>query len=135
MIASTAKTLYLLVTLIPFAIERSNVKGKTNYYKKFDDALLQVVVNDLLNDESQESVQKLLEIGLKRKSAGVKRVLISEIVVNNKLTSARITSVNQRISNNCRDNSFVLIDNNNILTWSLFHDGLHLLEAGKRIKQ
>ena len=116
MIASTTKTLYLLVTLIPFAIERSNVKGKTNYYKKFDDALLQVVVNDLLNDESQESVQKLLEIGLKRKSAGVKRVLISEIVVNNKLTSARITSVNQRISNNCRDNSFVLIDNNNILT-------------------
>ena len=108
--------MYLLVTLIPFAIERSNVKGKTNYYKKFDDALLQVVVNDLLNDESQESVQKLLEIGLKCKSAGVKRVLISEIVVNNKLISARITSANQRISNNCRDNSFVLIDNNNIPT-------------------
>ena len=29
--------------------------------KKFDDALLQVGVNDLLNDESQDSVQNLLD--------------------------------------------------------------------------
>ena len=69
------------------------------YYKtkKFDDALLHVGVNDLLNDESQDSVQNLLDnlkqIGLKCKSAGVKRVLISGIVVNNKLTGASITSV------------------------------------------
>ena len=105
--------------------------------KNFDDALLHVGVNDLLNDESQDSVQNLLDnlrqIGLKCKSAGVKRVLISGIVVNNKLTSAYISSVNQRISNMCRDNSFVFIDNNNILTSSLFRDGLHLLEVGKRI--
>ena len=105
--------------------------------KKFDDALLHVGVNDLLNDESQDSVQNLLDnlkqIGLKCKSAGVNRVLISGIVVNNKLTSASITSVKQRISNMCRDNSFVFIDNNNIPTSSLFHDGLHLLEVGKRI--
>ena len=105
--------------------------------KNFDDALLHVGVNDLLNDESQDSVQNLLDnlrqIGLKCKSAGVKRVLISGIVVNNKLTSAYISSVNQRISNMCRDNSFVFIDNNNIPTPSLFRDGLHLLEVGKRI--
>ena len=53
--------------------------------KNFDDALLHVGVNDLLNDESQDSVQNLLDnlrqIGLKYKSAGVKRVLISGIVV------------------------------------------------------
>ena len=69
--------------------------------KNFDDALLHVGVNDLLNDESQDSVQNLLDnlrqIGLKCKSAGVKRVLISGIVVNNKLISAYISSVNQRI--------------------------------------
>ena len=73
--------------------------------KKFDDALLHVGVNDLLNDESQDSVQNLRDnlklIGLKCESAGVKRVLISGIVVNNKLTSAYISSVNQRISNMC----------------------------------
>ena len=44
--------------------------------KKFDDALLHVSVNDLLDDESQDSVQNLLDnlkqIGLKCKSAGVK---------------------------------------------------------------
>ena len=105
--------------------------------KKFDDTLLHVGVNDLLNDESQDSVQNLLDnlkqIGLKCKSAGVKRILIFGIVVNNKLASAYISSVNQRISNMCRDNSFVFIDNNNILTSSSFRDDLHLLEVGKRI--
>ena len=73
--------------------------------KNFDDALLHVGVNDLLNDESQDSVQNLLDnlkqIGLKCKSAGVKRVLVSGIVLNNKLTSAYFSSVNQRISNMC----------------------------------
>ena len=43
------------------------------------------------------------------------------------------SSVNQRISNMCRDNSFVFIDNNNIPTSSLLRDSLHLLEVGKRI--
>ena len=78
--------------------------------KNFDDALLHVGVDDLLNDESQDSAQNLLDnlrqIGLKCKSAGVKM---------------------------CRDNSFVFIDNHNILTSSLFRDGLHLLEVGKCI--
>ena len=73
--------------------------------KKIDDALLHVGVNDLLNDESQDSVQilqdNLNQICLKCKSARVKRVLVSGIVVNNKLTSAYISSVNQRISNMC----------------------------------
>ena len=105
--------------------------------KKFDPTLLYVGVNDLLNDEIQDSVQNLLDnlkqIGLKCKSAGVKKVLISGIVVNNKLKSAYISSVNQRISNTCRDGSFVFIGNNKILTSSFFCDGLHLLDVEKRI--
>ena len=86
--------------------------------KKFDDALLHGGVNDLLNDESQNSVRNLLDnlkqIGLKCKSAGVKRILISGIVVNNKLPY--ILSVNQRISNMFRANSFIFIEINNIPT-------------------
>ena len=77
--------------------------------KKFDNTLLHVGVNDLLNDESQDSVQNLLDnlkqIGLKCKSAGVKKVLITGIVVKNKLIRAYISSVNQHISNMCQDNS------------------------------
>ena len=100
--------------------------------KKFDPTLLYVGVNDLLNDEIQDSVQNLLDnlkqIGLKCKSAGVKRTSTCGIVVINKLTSAYISSVNQRISNMSWDNSFVFIDNNKIFTSSLFRDGLHLLE-------
>ena len=71
--------------------------------KKFDPTVLYVGVNDLLNDEIQDSVQNLLDnlkqIGLKCKSAGVKRTSTCGIVVINKLTSAYISSVNQRISN------------------------------------
>ena len=59
--------------------------------KKIVNVLLHVGVNDLLNDESQVSVQNLLDnfnqIGLKCKSAGVKERFISGIVVNNKLAS------------------------------------------------
>ena len=71
--------------------------------RELDDALLHVGVNNLLNDENQDSVQNLLDnlkqIGLKCKSAGVKRVSVSGIVTNNKLTIAYISSVNQCISN------------------------------------
>ena len=105
--------------------------------KKFDTAVLHLRVNDLLNDESQDFAQNLRDnlkqIGLKCKSAGIKRILFSGIVVNNKLTKTYISSVNQRSSNMCRDNSFPFNDNNNMPTSSLFRDGLHLLEIGKCI--
>ena len=105
--------------------------------KKIDVALLRVGVNDLLNDESQDSLQNLLDnlkqTGLKCKSAEVKRIFVSGIVIYNNLTSTYISSVSQCISNMCRDNSFVFIDNNNTSTLSLFRDGLHLLEIGKCI--
>ena len=65
--------------------------------KKLKAALLHVGANDLPNDESQDSVQNLLR--------SLKQIgLISGIAVNNKLTSAYISYVNQRISNMCRDN-------------------------------
>ena len=44
-----------------------------------------------------------------------------------------MSSVNQRISNMCRDNSFAFFDNNNFPTSSFFRDLLHLREIGKRI--
>ena len=88
--------------------------------KTFDAVLLHVGVNDLVNDQSQDSVQNLVgnlkQIGLKCKSAGVRRILISGIVVNNKLPSAYISVVNQRLFNMCQENLFVFIDNNNIPT-------------------
>ena len=99
--------------------------------KTFDAALLHVGVNDLLNVESQSSVQNRLEIlqqiVLKFRSGGVTRILLSGIV-NNKLTSAYISSVNQCISDMCQENSCVFVHNNNIPTLSLFRDVLHLLE-------
>ena len=105
--------------------------------KKIDDALLHASVNKLLNDKSQDPVRnlqdKVEQVGLKYKSAGAKRVLMSQIAVNNKQTSAYISSVNQCTYNICLDNSFAFIVNNNIPTSSIFRDGLHLLEVGKRI--
>ena len=104
--------------------------------KQLDAPELRVRVNDLLNDESQDSFQNLLDnlkqIGLKCKSAEITRSLISGVFVDNKLTSAYVTSVNQRILNMCQDNSFIFIGNNNVPTSSFFRDGLQLLENVKR---
>ena len=104
---------------------------------KFDDALLHVGVNDLLSDERQDFVQNLLDnlkpIALKCKSPGVKKVSISGIVVNDKLKNAYISTVNQRISNMCRDNSSVFVGKNKILKLSFFRNCLHLLKGGIRI--
>ena len=90
-----------------------------------DAALLHVGVNDPLNDESQDPsnlLDNLKQIRLKYKLAGVTRILFSGIVVNNKLASGYISTVNQLISNMSRDTSFVFIDNNNIPASSLFRD-------------
>ena len=97
--------------------------------KKFDDALLHVGVNNLPNYEIQNLLHNLKQIGLKCKSAGV-RILIFGIAVINNLASAYISSINQRIPNKRRDNSFVF---NNIPTSSLFCESLPLLEIGKSI--
>ena len=74
--------------------------SKENLYyvePKFDVGWLHVGVTDLLYHQSQESVQNLLDnlkqIGLKCKSTGVTRILISGIVVNNKLTSNYMPSI------------------------------------------
>ena len=103
--------------------------------KKFDTDLLHVGVNDLLNYETEDSSQNLMsnlkQIGLKCKSTGATRILISGIVVNSKLISAYISSRNQHISNMCQNISIFFIGNNNILTSSLFCNGLNLLEIQK----
>ena len=94
--------------------------------------LLHVGVNDLLNYETQDSAQNLMnnlkQVGLKCKSTGATRILISGIVVNSKLISAYISSRNQHISNMFQNISIFFIGNNNILTSSLFCNGLNLLE-------
>ena len=78
-------------------------KNQHSRIKKIEAISQHVGVNDLLNDEIQDSVQNLQgnskQIGLKCESAGVTRILISGIVVNNKLASAYVSVVNQRISN------------------------------------
>ena len=99
----------------------------------FDVILLNVGANDLLNYECQDSVEVLLDnlkqIECKCKSAKVTRILISGIAVNNKLTSAYISNIRQHINNMFQDNSFVLINNKNIPTSSVFCNGIHLLDA------
>ena len=81
-------------------------------YKKFDAALLHVGVNELLNDENRNSFWSKLV--LTYKSAGVTRILVSGVAINNKLASAYISSVW-------------------IPTSSLIHLGLSLFKVAKCI--
>ena len=80
-----------------------------------------------------KSISVSNQISLTCKLAGVTRILICGVLLNNKLTSAYISSVSKRISNIGQNNPFAFIDNNNIPTSSLIGPGVHLVEVGKYI--
>ena len=95
----------------------------------FEVAVIHVGVNDLLN--SNNSVDKLLKniysIAEKCKSCGVKKVLISGIMKNNRINDFIIQEVNRKIYDDCQKGDYSFIINDGIVSNDLFKDGLHLL--------
>ena len=66
-------------------------------------------------------------------SNGIAKVVVSGIVMNNKMSDSFIGDVNKNIAMMCKKNSLVYMDNANIPKSCLFTDGLHLVEKGKCI--
>ena len=66
-------------------------------------------------------------------SNGIAKVVVSGIVMNNKMSDSFIGDVNKEIAMMCKKNSLVYMDNANIPKSCLFTDGLHLVEKGKCI--
>ena len=59
--------------------------------------------------------------------------MVSDIVINNKMSDSFVEDVNKKIAMMWKNNSLVYMDNANILKSCLITDGLHLVEKAKCI--
>ena len=105
--------------------------------KNTETVILHIGVNDLLNDNSPECVNQLME-NLKKmiekcRFYGVKNILVSSIVYTTRLDLNRLESVHATLTHFCQCNNIPIIDNRNIRGNCLYKNGLHLMEEGKNI--
>ena len=102
-----------------------------------EDKILHVGVNDLLNDNSQSNVDNLMsnihKIVEKCKRVGVRNIFVSGLVYTTRVSLPILERVHSLISNYCRENACIYIDNKNIRGFCLYKDDLHLLERWKDI--
>ena len=105
--------------------------------KSTDILILHVGVNDLLNGNSQSSVENLVlnihKIIEKCKRAGVRNIFVSSLVYTTRVSLPTLERVHILISNYCHKDACFYIDNRNIRGFCLQKDSLHLLESGKKI--
>ena len=100
----------------------------------FDQALIHVGINDFLNCDTplyQTFLQNVLTIAQKCKDSGVNEIIISSLVVTEKISLRIIIEANESLRNFCKQNGFNFIDNSNIPSNKLYRDKLHLIESGK----
>ena len=69
----------------------------------------------------------------KCKDSGIAEIIISSLVVTEKINVRMIIEANESLRNFCRQNGFNFIDNRNIPPTKLCRDRLHLIESGKKI--
>ena len=105
--------------------------------RTYNTAIIHVGVNDFLNNKNtnkvDESVNNLMSTTIKCISNGIAKVVVSGIVINNKMSDSFVADVNKNIAMISKKNSLVYMDNENIPKSCLFTDGLHLIEMEKRI--
>ena len=114
-----------------------------NYYviptlenNSYDQVLIHVGINDLLNSEKpdhQSLLQNIMRVIQKCKDSGIAEIIISSLVVTEKISVRVIIEANESLRNFCRQNGFNYIDNRNIPPTKLYRDRLHLIESGKKI--
>ena len=96
-----------------------------------------VEINDILRDQSelkQQSVlQNIMKIAHQGKDHLVKEIILSSVVASDRGNADVLTHFNESLKNLSRTNGFCFVNNDSILQGNLYKDGLHLLEAGKRI--
>ena len=105
--------------------------------KNINTVILHIGVNDLLNDDSPECVNMLMEnltkMIKKFRMYGVKNILVSSIVYTVELELPLLENVHVKLIDLCQSNNISIIDNRNIRGEYLYKNGLHLLDHGKRI--
>ena len=74
-----------------------------------------------------------MEISQSCKEHGIKEIIISSLVVTERIDPNLLARAHASLCNMCRENGFCFVDNSNISVDNLFKDKLHLLDSGKTI--
>ena len=103
----------------------------------FNSALIHVGINDILKDQSdlkfESLTRNILEISQRCKEHGIEEIIISSLVVTERIDPNLLVRANVSLCNMCKKNGFCFVDNSNISVDNLFKDKLHLLDSGKTI--
>ena len=103
--------------------------------QSIDIVITDIGINDLLTNSNRSSMDNLnyniKKITEKCLMSGVKNVFISGLVYATRVDISLLERIHVLISNFCRKNSFIYIDNRNIRSDSLYKDGFHLINKGK----
>ena len=101
-----------------------------------DIVIVHVGCNDIIHENFeqinvQDMSNKLIEIGKKCKSFGVKEVIFSSILVKRQIKLTRlIRQVNDCLRMDCEKNGFHFVSNDNVSREHLWKDGVHLSDDG-----
>ena len=100
-----------------------------------DTVLIHIGVNDIL--QSVSNMDRLLlnvrEMVRKCRFFGVKNMFVSGLVYTRRIRVNILNDLQKKLVDICREMNVYYIDNTNIKGVSLFKDGLHLLDSGKKI--
>ena len=100
-----------------------------------DTVLIHIGVNDIL--QSVSNMDRLLlnvrEMVRKCRLFGVKNMFASGLVYTRRIRVNILNDLQKKLVDICREMNVYYIDNTNIKGVSLFKDGLHLLDSGKKI--
>ena len=100
-----------------------------------DTVLIHIGVSDIL--QSVSNMDRLLlnvrEMVRKCRLFGVKNMFVSGLVYTRRIRVNILNDLQKKLVDICREMNVYYIDNKNIKGVSLFKDGLHLLDSGKKI--
>ena len=119
-------------------LKRAKTLLRTNITRRsFNSALIHIGINDILKDQSdlqcESLTRNILEISQRCKEHGIEEIIISSLVVTERIDPNLLARVNASLCNMCRENRFCFVYNSKISVDNLFKDKLHLLDSGKTI--
>ena len=105
--------------------------------ESFNSALIQIDINDILKDQSDLQfgllLRNILEIPQRCKDHSIEEIIISSLIVTERIDPNLLARANASLCSICRVNGFYLVDNSNISVDNLFKHKLYLLDSGKTI--
>ena len=103
-----------------------------NPENQFETAILHMGVNDLLKWDSniKDVTNSVINIGNEFLTYGIKSMFVSGFIINNRLYSEFISTMNNGLKLDCVKYGYNFIGNSNILPDNLWEDGLFLNNSG-----